>query len=205
LHYGMSTEGKHMNEDYTRMLLLLSYATSAPIVACMAFISLALIYSASFVHVFASIAFSSLLPTASIIYFARREAVDYNIPERGARLKPFIFAIAFYVLGSLVLLSLKAPALMICIMVAYAINTIAMFLITLFWKISIHTAGVTGPITYLVYALGWQWSFLFLLVIPVGGIKLLMKQHSVSQLFAGAILSAVLSWMQIIFILPSIR
>jgi len=201
--YWMSPGAKRMKNNI-RVLLFLSYATSAPIMACMAFIALALLDSAGFVHALASIVFSSVLPVANIIFFAKRERVDYNIPERSTRLKPFVFAIACYVLGFLALLLLKAPVLMTCMMVAYVINTSAMFLITLFWKISIHTAGVTGPITYLVYALGWQWSFLYLLVIPVGVVKLLMKQHSVSQLVAGAILSAVLSWMQIIFILPAL-
>lgn len=135
-------------------------------------------------------------------FFAKRERIDYNIPERNVRYKPFVFAIASYVFGFLALLSLKAPALMICMMVAYAINTGVMSLITLFWKISIHAAGVTGPMTFLVYALGWQWSFLYLLMIPVGGIKLLMREHTISQLAAGAVISAALSWLQIIFILP---
>jgi len=89
-------------------------------------------------------------------------------------------------------------------MVAYAFNTSVMSLITLFLKISIHTAGVTGPMTFLVYVLGWRWGFLYLLVIPVGGIKLLMREHSISQLAAGAIISAALSWFQIFFILSAL-
>jgi len=194
-----------MMKNNARVLLFLSYATGAPIIACVAFIVLTLLDSASFVHAFSSIVFSSVFPVASIIFFAKREGIDYNIPERDVRFRPFVFAIASYVLGFLTLLLLKAPVLMTCLMFAYAINTSVMTLITLFWKISIHTAGVTGPLTFFVYALGWQWSFLYLLVIPVGGVKLLMKQHSVSQLVAGAIMSAALSWLQIIFILPLVK
>jgi len=186
----------------TSRLLLLSYASSAPILASMAFIVLAKLESANFVHSVASIAFATVFPIVIVVFFAKRERIDYNIPERNVRYKPFVFAIASYVFGFLALLSLKAPALMICMMVAYAINTGVMSLITLFWKISIHAAGVTGPMTFLVYALGWQWSFLYLLMIPVGGIKLLMREHTISQLAAGAVISAALSWLQIIFILP---
>jgi len=187
-----------------RILLLLSYASSAPIMAGMAFIVLTELESASFVHALASLLFATVFPVAIIVFFAKRERIDYNIPDRNIRYKPFVFAIASYVLGFLALLSLKAPSIMICMMVAYVFNTSVLFLITLFWKISIHAAGVTGPITFLVYALGWRWNFLYLLVIPVGGMKLLMREHSVSQLVAGSVLSAVLSWLQIYFILPVI-
>lgn len=185
-------------------LLLLSYASSASIIASMAFIVLAKLESASFLHSLTSIAFATVFPIAIVVFFAKRERIDYNIPDRDIRYKPFVFAIASYVLGFLALLSLKAPALMVCMMVAYAFNTSVMSLITLFLKISIHTAGVTGPMTFLVYVLGWRWGFLYLLVIPVGGIKLLMREHSISQLAAGAIISAALSWFQIFFILSAL-
>lgn len=79
--------------------------------------------------------------------------LDYNIPERSARPRPFVFSIASYLVGFLLLMLTGALLLMSGLMLAYSINTSVMFLVTLFWKISVHAAGVTGPLTFLVFRL----------------------------------------------------
>ncbi len=80
----------------------------------------------------------------------------------------------------------------------------AMFLVTLSWKISVHAAGVTGPLTFLVFKLGLPWSFLYLLVVPVGLLRLRLRQHTLLQVLAGAVLSAALTWAEIILLVPLI-
>ena len=88
------------------------------------------------------------------------------------------------------------------LMLAYLINTCAIFLITLVWKKSVHAAGVTGPLSFLVFKLGLLWGFLYLLVIPVGLIRIRLRQHTLLQVLAGAVLIALLTWAQIVFLVP---
>lgn len=163
---------------------------------------MAVLTSASAILAMFSVVFATIIPIIGIVYFARTEQIDYDIPERGARARPFAIAIASYLLGFTLLTSVKAPTLLSGLMLAYCINTSVMFLVTLFWKISIHAAGVTGPLGFLVFRLGPVWSLLYLLVIPVGVIRLSLGQHTLLQVIAGALLSGVLTWIQIIFLLP---
>jgi hypothetical protein len=190
----------------TRLGLLryLSHLVSAPVIAAPIFASMASLENARAVYTIVSVAFASVIPIVGILYFARSEGSDYDIPERSARARPFVFAIAGYFVGFLLLVLIGAPLLMSGLMLAYSINTSVMFLITLFWKISVHAAGVTGPLTFLVFRLGLLWSFLYLIVLPVGLLRLQLKQHTIPQLLAGAVLSAVLTWTEIIFLVPLI-
>ena len=70
--------------------------------------------------------------------------MDYHIPEKGASARPFVFAVASYLVGFVLHVLSGAPLLTIGLMLAYSINASVMFMVTLFWKISVHAAGVTG-------------------------------------------------------------
>jgi membrane-associated phospholipid phosphatase len=139
-----------------------------------------------------------------IVVFARSEGIDYDIPERQARARPFGIAILSYLAGFLALVTLRTPILVSGLMLAYLINTSVMFLITLVWKISVHAAGVTGPLSVLVFRLDPVSGLLYLLVIPVGLIRLRLGQHTILQVLTGAVLSAALTWAEIIFLIPLI-
>jgi membrane-associated phospholipid phosphatase len=77
-------------------------------------------------------------------------------------------------------------------------------LITFKWKISIHASGITSPFTALVYLLGGVMLPLLLVVIPVGWARVELKAHTKMQVTAGAILSGLLTWVQMSFYLHSI-
>ncbi len=186
------------------LLRYLSHLVSAPIIATPVFVSLSILEHAQAVHVLVAVVFASMVPLLGIVYFARSEGLDYDVSERRARGRPFVFAIASYVIGFLLLALSRAPTLVSGLMLAYSINTSAMFLVTLFWKISVHAAGVTGPLTFLVFKLGLPWSFLYLLVVPVGLLRLRLRQHTLLQVLAGAVLSAALTWAEIILLVPLI-
>jgi membrane-associated phospholipid phosphatase len=184
------------------LLRYLSHLVSAPVIAAPIFVSLAALENARLVYTLASIVFASVIPIVGILYFAKSDGMDYDIPERDARARPFVFAIASYLAGFVLLVLIGAPFLMSGLMLAYSINTSVMFIVTLSWKISVHAAGVTGPLTFLVFRLGLLWSLLYLLVIPVGLLRFRLGQHTFLQLLAGAVLSAALTWTEIIFLVP---
>jgi hypothetical protein len=188
-----------------KLLRYLSYSMSAPVIAIIAFVTLAVLVAAQLIIILLSIAFATVIPTVGIPYSARSERLNYDIPEKSARTRPFIVAIASYLFGFAVLVWIRAPFLMSGLMMAYTINTFIIFLITLRWKISVHAAGLTGPITFVIYRLGLLWSFLYLLVIPVGLVRLKLREHTTLQVVAGAILSALLTWIEIILLVPLIQ
>ena len=193
-----------MTQTHRDALRYLSHSLSAPIIATPVFVALVLLESATILSAILSVFFATIVPVIGITGFARSEGLDYDIPEKRARARPFEIAILSYLAGFTTLVTIGAPVMLGGLMLAYLINTCAMFLITLVWKISVHAAGVTGPLSFLVFKLGLLWGFLYLLVIPVGLIRIRLRQHTLLQVLAGAVLSAALTWAQIIFLVPLI-
>ena len=193
-----------MTQTHRDALRYLSHSLSAPIIATPVFVALVLLESATILSAILSVFFATIVPVIGITGFARSEGLDYDIPEKRARARPFETAILSYLAGFTTLVTIGAPVMLSGLMLAYLINTCAMFLITLVWKISVHAAGVTGPLSFLVFKLGLLWGFLYLLVIPVGLIRIRLRQHTLLQVLAGAVLSAALTWAQIIFLVPLI-
>ena len=193
-----------MTQTHRDAFRYLSHSLSAPIIATPVFVALVLLESATILSAILSVFFATIVPVIGITGFARSEGLDYDIPEKRARARPFEIAILSYLAGFTTLVTIGAPVMLSGLMLAYLINTCAMFLITLVWKISVHAAGVTGPLSFLVFKLGLLWGFLYLLVIPVGLIRIRLRQHTLLQVLAGAVLSAALTWAQIIFLVPLI-
>jgi len=144
------------------------------------------------------ITFGTMVPLAMMYQLTKRGVIsDFNVSERLERTRPFLGASASYLAGSGVLLLLRAPTIIITLMLCYAGNTLIMLLITLRWKISIHASGIAGPTTALVYGIGAWAAVFFLLLIPVGWARVQLKAHTPWQIFAGALLTAIVKWLQL--------
>jgi hypothetical protein len=104
-----------------------------------------------------------------------------------------------YLMGVTVLLYVDAPFVVTALMACYFVNAIVMLFISLYWKISIHAVGVTGPITALVFQLGARMLPFFLLMLPLAWARIELKAHNKKQVAAGAIISSFLTWLQMAF------
>ncbi|MDG6907426.1 MAG: hypothetical protein JRN20_16765 [Nitrososphaerota archaeon] len=189
-----------------RELRYLSYAVSAPIVAAISFVALGLAESHSeIVQIAISLLFASVLPIVAIVYFARSGRTNLNIPNRRMRTKPFVAAIASYFVGSIALFIARAPSIMSGLMIAYTINTVIMLLVTRYWrKASIHACGIMGPVSFLTYQFGAHAALLYLLVLPVGLVRLKMKEHTFMEVAEGAVIGLVATWLQLLFLLRAL-
>jgi len=127
--------------------------------------------------------------------------IDYDISDRNLRVKPFIAVLISYALGTITLFYIDAPVLIKGLMFCYFLNGLIMFLITLFWKISIHTSGITGPLTIFIYEFGIIYAPLLLIVVPVGWMRIKLKKHLPSQVIAGAVLTIILTLLQLKYII----
>jgi len=68
-----------------------------------------------------------------------------------------------------------------------------MFTISSFWKISMHTAGVAGFSTALVYVFGASAAWAFAALALVAWARLRRRKHVASQLLAGACAGALVT------------
>jgi len=136
--------------------------------------------------------FLGILPTAPIIIAARSGETDIFVFEREKRFKFFIIAIASYITGALLFLIMNDYELFLFLL-CYATVTSAIALSTLITKSSVHTAGIAGPVTYMVMMYGIEFLVLYILLIPVSWARWVSKAHTYKQLLLGIIISILVT------------
>jgi membrane-associated phospholipid phosphatase len=100
--------------------------------------------------------------------------------------------------GFIVLNYLNAGDLVRGLMFCYMTNTIIIIVITKYWKISIHAAGVAGPLTAL-WIHGVHSPFVVIFIVSIlGWSRIILKAHNISQVLAGFILGSFLSGIQLL-------
>jgi membrane-associated phospholipid phosphatase len=132
--------------------------------------------------------FLSVLPIAPIAYYAWKGTIDIDITDRRKRPKFFAMSLVGYSLGAVTFGLLNATSMMV-LSLAYIFVTLSVALISLFWKVSVHTTGIAGPVTGLTYVFGWAAAPLYLLLLPIGWARLKLKAHTILQLIAGIIVA----------------
>jgi membrane-associated phospholipid phosphatase len=134
--------------------------------------------------------FAAIVPLSTLLIWETRANAkfDLDIPTRTERNHPLLFACASYLVAAVVLLAGHAPLLTTVVMFGYFVGTLFLFFINLYWKISIHTMGIAGPTTVLVFVFGYWGALLGLLLPPVIWSRVYLKKHTVAQAIMGAIL-----------------
>ena len=149
-----------------------------------------------------SLLFVTVIPTAVTYYFSiKLGRKDGDIPDRRLRFKPMMLGTASYLIGTGVLYLMEAPRLMTVLMLCYAIVTFVMTIITMYWKISIHSVGVVGPSMALAVAY-WPWGLLYILLFPpISWSRYVLKRHTPAQIAAGALTGFVITGVMFLLLL----
>ncbi|MBQ6639598.1 MAG: hypothetical protein IJH84_01035 [Saccharopolyspora sp.] len=135
---------------------------------------------------------SSVLPMSGIVAGSRLGWWDgHHVRNREGRLIPFALLIVLSSLGLGVLLRTGAPHLMVALDVAMLTALLAIALITVWWKVSVHTAVAAGAVAILavVYS-GWL-LVLWLLVVAIGWSRVRLGEHTAAQVVVGALMGIV--------------
>lgn len=140
-----------------------------------------------------------LLIVFTMVRLGRAENID--VPDRQKRLIPFALFVIEYGIFVGINYLLDLPQEFQAVMWVVLINTVIYALITVWWKVSIHAAGVTGYVT----CLAWFGGPVIWMVLPpllVAWSRIYLKAHSPAQVTAGTILGFVLTWYQLGWYLP---
>ena len=141
-----------------------------------------------------TVALVSLVPLAYVLWGVRgRRLSDRHVGMREQR--PHVLAIAIgSATLSLVLLGLGgAPRELFALVAAMIAGLISSLCVTLVWKISIHTAVVTGVVVVLTLVYG-QWALaLSPLIALVCWARVELRDHTIAQVIAGVCLGAVVA------------
>lgn len=132
------------------------------------------------------------LPVAYVVWMMKTGRVtDFHLPNRRDRIGPFVASIVGAAGAIALIMYLHAPVTFVAPVVTALAQTFLLFLVTLAWQISIHTATTAGLATYGILVLGSGASILALLVPVVAWARIYLGRHTLGQAVAGACLGCL--------------
>lgn len=140
-----------------------------------------------------------IIPLAGpFIAFKKGKIKSLDIPERKDRVGFMLVASLSWLTSLLVIYFFGNFALFKTSLIIFVLIFI-MFLITLFWKISIHVATNTAGVFFVNYVYGWHFLYLFLLIPLVAWARLKLRVHTPFQLISGFLVTACVASVYIFF------
>ncbi|MFD0279331.1 hypothetical protein ACFVHB_36295 [Kitasatospora sp. NPDC127111] len=141
--------------------------------------------------VFAAL-FAAVIPTLFIRRGMRKGTVeDRHVGHRQRRLTVLPFIMGSVLTSFAVMLGLDAPADLTAMVLAMFASLVPILVITVWWKISIHTAVASGAVVCLAIALGPWWLLLHPLVAVIGWSRVVLRDHTTAQTIVGAVVGAL--------------
>jgi membrane-associated phospholipid phosphatase len=135
--------------------------------------------------------FAAVLPAVFISHGVRRGRwADRNVGARRPRLIVLGFITASVAAGLTLLIVLGAPRLLTGYLAFMLASVALLALVTLVWKISIHSAVASGSVAILAFSYGPLVLSGYALVALLGWARVAMGDHTVAQVLAGAVLGA---------------
>ncbi|MFF3598333.1 phosphatase PAP2 family protein [Kitasatospora indigofera] len=136
--------------------------------------------------------FAAVIPT----WFIRRgmrkgQWEDRHVGRRQRRLVVIPFIMLSVLTSFAVMLWAGAPDDMTAMVLAMFAALVPIMVITVWWKVSIHTAVASGAVVCLAIALGAWWLLLYPLVVVIGWSRVVLRDHTRAQTVAGALVGAV--------------
>ena len=136
--------------------------------------------------------FSTISPIVTFYFLKKNNLIsDLDASKKEERLLPMAFGALFFLLGFVTLKMLNAQLLIQGIMFCGMINVILAWLITNYWKISIHAITLSSSIT-IFWIFGYQNVLIIILILFILIIgRVLAQAHDLNQIMAGIFLGII--------------
>lgn len=150
--------------------------------------------------------FTILLPTLLIHLYRRYQGWSLiEIGQKKRRMIPYIIAILSYFTCYYVMSVQRIPQFMANILVAALVIQIVCAIINIWWKISTHTAAIGGFAGALlafsllfVFNPIWWLCVIFLVAGVVGSSRMILRQHTLTQVLVGFLIGVFFGFWLII-------
>ena len=129
----------------------------------------------------------AFLPFLPVLYFYRKNVVDLYVSKKETRTPFFLIAIALYSFAAIIFFSTNTK-IMFLMALGYTFVTIILLVVNRFWKVSVHSAGVTGPIFALIFVFGIIVMPLSLIIVLVSWSRIKLKKHTFNQTLVGSLI-----------------
>ncbi len=143
---------------------------------------------------------TGLAPLLTIFFLSRSKIISgISLHIRKERLIPNLVSVLFYLFTLYLFIQAKLPSLIIHFMAGAAVLTFSGFIVTLFWKISIHMLSIGGMIGFLIsLSLLLQKEIPLIIVTGIvlagalGSARIVLKAHTPAQVYTGFITGFVI-------------
>lgn len=181
-----------MTDTKNKIARLISTIFLPPTFSFLNFTYLNLYYEQSssqlIVNLLISLSATVILP---IIYFViqriKGKIHDNDAVRKEQRNNTYVFTIVIFLIASILLYLNKAPVLITSLMLCYFINTSWVFLINLFYKISVHTFTAAGSLAVFILISPILAGILSLITLAVMWSRIQLKVHTKGQVVLGLV------------------
>jgi hypothetical protein len=141
-----------------------------------------------------SAVFASLIPFAVLLHGIRRgHLADRHLRPREQRPVMMVISLASVLTGLLLLAVWGAPRELLALVAAMVVGLVSTLVVTLWWKISIHSAVAAGTAVILLLVFGPPLLAVAPVVGMIGWSRVALGDHTAPQVTAGATLGAVIA------------
>ncbi|MCP3803302.1 hypothetical protein NLX83_28890 [Allokutzneria sp. A3M-2-11 16] len=139
--------------------------------------------------------FCGVLPHVGIVWGVRSNRwTDRHVTVRRERVVPLLFSLASVAAGVAVLSAAPGvPANLLAVTRIVLTGAIVVFLVSLAWKISIHTSVASSVVVITAVTFGGLWLLSGVLVVVIAWSRVRLCQHTLGQTVGGAIVGTTLS------------
>jgi hypothetical protein len=135
---------------------------------------------------------STIIPFVYILMSVKKNNItDIHVAELSQRKKPFIVTLVGVALIIAILNIIHAPKEIIILGYVMFMNGFLFFIITLFWKISMHSSIMAGVVTSLMILVNPLYGYGFLLIPILIWARMRRQRHSLYQGITATILASV--------------
>jgi membrane-associated phospholipid phosphatase len=128
-----------------------------------------------------------LLPVGYVVWAIRTGRIaDFHMCNRRERVAPFVVSLICGLAAWLLILVMGAPLDFVAPVLALLLQTLLLFLITLVWQVSVHTAVTASLVTFICLVVGPGALLLIGLIPLVAWARLYLGRHTVAQTVVGA-------------------
>ncbi|TPN20602.1 phosphatase PAP2 family protein [Mesorhizobium sp. B2-3-3] len=132
------------------------------------------------------------IPFAIILFGVKRGSwTDKHVKVRSQRAVPLTATMVSVLVGILIQVVFDAPREIFALVIAMLVGLAATMAVTVWWKVSVHTAVAGGVATILTLAFGPPLAALALVVAAIGWSRVQLRDHTVAQTIVGALLGGV--------------
>lgn len=134
----------------------------------------------------------AMLYTISI--WIRDRKVDIDLSNRSDRIVPLLLSTLGAVFGSFILASKELDDTLVIVSYVLVSMLVMLTVVTIAWKISMHTATASALSTLAVLFLGLNYLWLFLVVLLIAWARVYLGEHTKAQVAAGALVGLLVTY-----------